>query len=267
MTLANQRFVPIYFDLGARGPAYDANAKSFVVELDSRLGGSSVPTPDVIVASASGEELGKVSNYAAEEQVLVMLRKVLAEAQLAGETDEEAGWDTPRRAWLRYCVGDVEHARALLEEPKDSSAALMLARIERWEGNLDAAQDALGSVERIDSGDLSAELGRIELAAGNLEASLAAFEGVPHDHEARSEVDYRRGVVLYQLGHTQAAKAVWFAMVERFGEDRWSYRADWALAGANEPKGKRKTSFSTGGKKTALGRHGYMGRRNPDLGD
>lgn len=267
MTLANQRFVPIYFDLGVRGPAYDEQAKAFVVELDARLGGASVPTPDVIVASADGDELGTVSNYAAEEQVLAMLREVLAEAQLAGETGAETRWDTPRRAWLRYCLGDVEQARKLLAGPKDAGAALMLARIERWEGKLEAARGALESVALMNSGDHAAELGRIELAAGNLEASLAAFEAVPHDHHARSEVDYRRGVVLYRLGHAQAAKAVWFALVERFGEDRWSYRADWALAGANEPRGKRKTMFSTGGEKTALGRHGYMGRRNPDLED
>ena len=236
-----------------------------MVELDPRLGGASVPTPDVFVAAADGTRLGTVSNYAAEEKVLAMLREVIAgEERLSAESEQEAGWSAPRRGWLRYCIGDVDGARALLEEPDGAEEALMRARIERWEGDLDAARAALRSAE-LDRGDRSAEVGRIELAAGNLEASLAAFEAVAQDHPARSEVDYRRGVVLFRLGHVEAAKAVWLRAVERFGENRWSYRADWALAGADEKPGKGRASFSTMGEKTALGRHGYMGRRNPDL--
>lgn len=266
VTLANHRFVPLYFDLGKGGPAYDAGARALAVQLDERLGGSSVPTPDVFAATSAGEQLGKVSNYAPEDEVLAMMRKVVATAaDLAVETDEEAKWPTAKRAWLRYCIGDVEGARALLSDPKQPEQALMLARIERWETNTEAAREALQGSAGISKGDMSTEVGRIELLAGNLEAALVAFETVPHDHAERNEVDYRRGIVLYHLGHRDTARAVWLALIQRFGEDRWSYRADWALAGSGKDADS-KGGISTGdGKKSALGRHGYMGRKNPDL--
>lgn len=255
----------MYFDLGQREPAYDADAKGMVVKLDKRLRGSAVPTPDVFAATAGGEKLGVVSNYASEDQVLTMMRQVVqGNPDLMAEHADEAKRRAEARSWLRYCIGDTQGARDRLTAPKEPAQALMLARIERWEGHLEAARSALSASKTVASGDRTLELGKIELADENFEEALAAFEAVPHDHAGRSEADYHRGVAMFHLGHKQVARSVWLALIQRFGEDRWSYRADWALAGSNDKK-QRRTSFSTTGSKSALGRHGYIGRSNPDL--
>ncbi len=51
-------------------------------------------------------------------------------------------------------------------------------------------------------------------------------------------------------------------------QDAWIYRADWAYTNVKEGKRKGRRVFSTRGPKTSLlNRHGYVGRRNPDLDD
>ena len=263
VTLVNACFVPVYFDLGKGSPAADDAARDFVVRLDPRLGGASVPTPDVFAVTAEGEQLGKASNYATEVDYLEMLRDVVRDAGLHDESESEAALPVDQRAWLRLCKGDAEGARALLDDAEDDAARLMSARVLRLVGELDAARAALeGCSDEVDA-DVAVELGRTLLLRGDLAAACASFDQVDPEHRRHAEAEYFTGVARFHQDRVDDAKAIWTALIESYGENVWSYRADWAIEGAKERKSSR--VFSSIGGKTTLGRHGYMGRRNPDL--
>jgi tetratricopeptide (TPR) repeat protein len=263
VTLINARFVPLYFDLGAGSPAADVEAKKFVIAIDPRLGGASVPTPEVFVVHPDGKLLGRESNYATEDAYLAMLQEVVAtEASLLAETQAERELAAPDRAWLRYCLGDTGGAFALLEDEADDASLLMLAQLNRHEQQLDRVRELLAKCSDTASAAVAMEVGLLAMAQRDHARALAAFESIAHDHPRASEAEYQRGLALYHLQYQEAAHAVWTRLIQRHGEDRWSYRADWALQGVSTGEA---TQFSTSGPRSALGRHGYMGRDNPDL--
>ncbi len=264
VTLINARFVPVYFDLNNSSPAADPDAKKAVVAIDPRLEGGGVPTPEVFALQPNGDLLGRESNYATEDAYIAMLQKVVADSEvLTTESAVERELPKPTRAWLRYCIGDLVGATKLLAGQDDDASLLIAARIHRWNGENVQALAALEQCSMACSSDVAIERGLVELRGGAHATALAALEAVPHDHPRTSEAEYHRGVALFHLGHVDAARAVWTRVVQRHGEDRWSYRADWAVEDCKHGDGGPRMMGM--GSNTLLKRHGYMGRKNPDL--
>lgn len=88
----------------------------------------------------------------------------------------------------------------------------------------------------------------------------------PGEGVRKAEADYYLGLAQYHMGDSKKARATWQKLVKANGENRWSYRADWAHSQtADNGKKKSRRVFTTTGSKSLLGRHGYMGRQNPDL--
>ncbi|MFT7677597.1 MAG: hypothetical protein ACI8QC_001575 [Planctomycetota bacterium] len=89
----------------------------------------------------------------------------------------------------------------------------------------------------------------------------------PESEPRAAEAHYYLGLAQFHLGDPKQARASWKSLVETFGEARWSYRADWAYCQTtDEGQAERKKSFFAGGAtQSLLGRHGYMGRQDPDL--
>jgi tetratricopeptide (TPR) repeat protein len=255
--LVNARFVPLYFDLGRGSPAGDAEAKKVITAIDPRLAGRSVPTPDVFILAPDGKLIDRASNYASEAKYLALLQKVVgASKELSAETDAEAKLPVGERAWLRYCMGDVEGAMKLVAAEKEG---LGRARILRWERKFDDARKALEK-----HSDAFAERGVLESFAGEHADAAALLSKVGSEHARHAEAQYFLGLALFHEGKAKEAQAVWKGVIKKYGENAWSYRSDWALAGSKQ-KGRGPQVFTTTGKKSGLGRHGYMGRKNPDL--
>lgn len=268
MGLLNSRFVPFYFDLGARSPAADAQAKTFVVAVMKELGGSSVPTPPVLLMTPEGKLLGKISNYATEEVMLERLRAVLVEHPeyaLPGELEAEL----PRldRARIAHWIGEDKQAVALLEDERSSGESLFLAQVARRSGSPAQADRFLGE---IDSKTLAVEvaLERALLAylEGSYDAMSAPLAAYPSDGARAPEAQYYLGLSQFHQAQPKTARETWKALVATYGETKWSYRADWAYCQTDdEGLAKQRRSFKTAGVGSLLGRHGYMGRQNPDL--
>jgi hypothetical protein len=267
--LLNTRFVPFYFDLGAGSPAADDAAKKFVVAAKPELGGASVPTPPVLLMTPAGELLSEVSNYASEAQMLAALREVLSDhpafaAPRAGESELAR----LERARIAHWLGDDRAARALLAEDRSAAESLFLAQVARRGGDLVQAMEALGELDpEADAANLTLEHGLIAWAHARYADMQADLEAYPGDGPRAAEAQYYLGLARFHQNEPEAARSTWSELVERFGENRWSYRADWAYSQTTASGiATQKTSFSTtGGSDSLLGRHGYMGRQNPDL--
>jgi len=258
----NARFVPLYFDLGRGSPAGDAAAKKVIAAIDPRLAGQRVPTPDVFILDPDGKLIDRTSNYASEAKYLALLRKVVgASKALSAETEAEAKRSIAERSWLRYCIGDTEAAMKLVAAEKDSLAR---ARILRWERKFEDARKALG--KHVDS---FAERGVLEVFAAKYAEASALLTKVGAKDPRHAEAQYFLGVARFQQGKTKDAQGVWNGVIKTYGENAWSYRSDWALQNSKAKPGGGPVRFTTTGKKSGrnsgLGRHGYMGRKNPDL--
>lgn len=264
--LINARFLPIYFDLNSSAPAADAGARKLVVALKPGLGKASVPTPPVLIVNADGELLAEVSNYASETEMRRALLQVLERHPQYALPDEAELKASPiHRARIAMLLDDDDGARALLAEESGDEALLLLAQMGR------RAQDwasMRASLDRMSKGSSAVheplERAYAELAAGQYASMTDRLGTVDKQSPRYAEARYLYGIALYHRSRVEQAKAVWAALVEEIGESAWTYRADWAYSGADESAGGRR-SFSTRGSKTLLGRHGYMGRRNPDL--
>jgi tetratricopeptide (TPR) repeat protein len=266
--LLNSRFVPFYFDLGKGSPAGDDAGKAFVVAVKEELGGMSVPTPPVLLMTPEGELLAEVSNYASEEEVLGALRKVLEDhPEFAHSAAGEQELPRLERARIAHWLGDDEAARALLSRDRSQGESLFLAQIARRAGEFEKAVAALVELDRESrAADLALEHALIAWRQGQYADMLEALEAYPPEGARAAEAQYHTGLAQFHLGDPKTARSTWSALVDRFGENRWSYRADWAHSQTRD-KGlaEQKRSFGTTGGKTLLGRHGYMGRQNPDL--
>ncbi len=266
--LLNERFIPIYFDLSPKSPAGDADAKSFVTKLKPELGGSRVPTPPVLFVTAEGELLGEISNYASESEMLGALRDVLHQnSKYAGPSDGEGKRPRLARARTHHYLGEDDAAIALLSEPRNARESLLIAQVDRRAGDLDHAEKVLGELDSdACADDVALELGLIAFARGDVKTMHVRLEAHSQEGDRAPEARYFLGISLFHMGQHAEARAIWKELVGKYGEHPFSYRADWAYTQTtdNGPAA-APTSFTTQGPKSLLGRHGYMGRKNPDL--
>lgn len=266
--LLNSRFVPFYFDLGRRSPAADDQAKAFVVAVMKELGGSSVPTPPVLLMTPEGKLLGKISNYATEAVMLKGLRAVLVEhPQYALPAELEAELPRLERARIAHWIGEDKRAAALLEGERSPAESLFLVRLARRSGDLKQAEEILAEIDsESDAAEIALERALLAHLEGHYDAMSTPLAAYPSDGPRAPEAQYYLGLSQFHLGQPKLARETWKALVASYGETRWSYRADWAYCQTND-KGLagRQRSFTTAGGGSLLGRHGYMGRQNPDL--
>jgi tetratricopeptide (TPR) repeat protein len=266
--LLNERFIPIYFDLSVKSPACDADAKAFVTKLKPELGGNRVPTPPVLFATADGALLGEASNYASESEMLSALRDVLRQhSEYAGPSDGEDRRPRLARARTHHYLGKDEAVIALLSEPRNARENLFMAQVARRAGDLDDAEKVLGELDSSAfADDIALELGLIAFARGDMKTMRVRLAAHSEEGARAPEARYFLGVSLFQLGQHAEARLAWKELVEKYGEHPFSYRADWAYTQTtDEGPAAEATSFTTQGPKSLLGRHGYMGRKNPDL--
>jgi hypothetical protein len=88
--LVNRRYIPFFFNVGARGQGYDKEAAEFIAKVDKRFSGPSVPTPPVWVFSPDGELITTIDNYTPKAKFYDAIRKVLRDhPALDADTDEE----------------------------------------------------------------------------------------------------------------------------------------------------------------------------------
>lgn len=266
--LLNERFIPVYFDLSPKSPASDADAREFVTKLKPELGGSRVPTPPILFVTADGALLGEASNYASESEMLGALRDVLRQnSKYAGPSDGEDRRPRLARARTHHYLGKDEAAIALLSEPRNARENLFLAQIARRAGDLDNAEKILGELDsNVFADDIALEFGLIAFARGDVKTMRVRLAAHSEEGARAPEARYFLGVSLFHLGQHAEARLAWKELVGKYGEHPFSYRADWAFTQTtdNGPAAEP-TSFTTQGPKSLLGRHGYMGRKNPDL--
>lgn len=268
--LVNRRFVPFFFDLSDRGAAADKDARVFVTAERKELAGSQVPTPPVLLMTASGQVLGEVSNYATEDDMLKALLAVL-------EKHPEFARPSPHE---RLLLGSVAaHGLLLMDLQKYDEAAKVLAR-----ANSEAAHFVAGRLARLRrnwvrmkkhlaqvkhpgfADDVVMESAYEYWHEGRWEDLMKHLKDFPEDSDRYTEARYYLGLGLYQAGRVDDALALWKSMIETCSQDRWIYRADWAYTNVKEGRRGGRRVFTTRGPKTSLlDRHGYMGRRNPDL--
>jgi tetratricopeptide (TPR) repeat protein len=266
--LLNQRFIPIYFDLSSKSPASDIDARKFVIELKPELGGSRVPTPPVLFVTADGELLGEVSNYASESEMLGALRDVLRKnSQYARPSDGEDERSRLARAHTHHYLGQDEEALALLSEPRIAKESLFVAQIARRAGDLDIAAKVLEGLDaKKFADDITLEHGLLAFARSDVKTMRLRLAAYSEEGARAPEARYFLGISLFHLGEHAQARATWKKLIEQYGEHPFSYRADWAYTQTtDEGLAAERSSFTTEGPKSLLGRHGYMGRKNPDL--
>ncbi len=266
--MLNSRFVPIYFDLGRGSPAADKAARVFVVNAKKNLGGAAVSTPPVLLMTAAGEVVGEISNYATEEQMLSGLRKVLKDhPEYAKPSANEAQLSRLQRANIEHFVGNDVAAVALLAPgERTSEEILFLAQIARRTGDAAKARQLLKSLAGEQVAEVALEMALLSWLDGDYEAMMQPLAMYPGDGARKAEADYYLGMAQYHQGDSKAARTTWKKLVKANGDNRWSYRADWAYSQTSDKgKAKQRRMFTTTGSKSLLGRHGYMGRQNPDL--
>ena len=272
--LLNARFVPVYFDLGRGSPAADKDARNFVVKARKEFGGRSVSTPPVLIMTPDGEVVAEISNYATEAEMLRGLRKVLKEhPEYAGEAAAEAKRSRLEQARVQDCLGNEQQVTALLGGVDGSAKCtaeetLFLAQVARRGGKHEDAAELLDSLPAALASEVAIEKALLSWIKGDFAAMVKPLTGYPKAGARSAEASYYAGLAQFHLGESKQARATWKQLVKAHGDNRWSYRADWAYTQAtNKRKAKQRRMFTTVGSKTLLGRHGYMGRQNPDLAE
>ncbi len=274
--LINRRFVPLYFDLSKHGVMADRGARKFVVRANRRLGGSGVPTPNLMIMTPKGKVVGEVSNYGTTREVLKGLLRAL---------DRNPDYDQPSELEKNH-TDDIMAAQIKIDLLHYEGAARILkdlAKHRKASAEVrDHANYLLGRLSRLDrdwktmggylnkvkSKDLADDV-RMEQAYRfwyeeeyeQLRDHLAQF---PKDSNRVTEASYHRGLALYHLGAKKEARKTWSRCVKSCSQDPWIYRADWAYTQSKE-KGNRRGFSSSGKRNSLLNRIGYMGRGNPDL--
>jgi len=265
--LANRRFISFYFDLSNRGHAGDPDARKFVVAVQPRLGGRSVPTPPVLFMSPQGKLLGQVSNYASSDQVLAAMLKVLAQhPEFNKPSKAEQEVETAlERAEIQLDLQQRAAARKILAGSKDAASRYLLGRIARFEQQWKLMESHF---KRLRTPELADDI-RMERAYrlwqqkryAELNKALTDF---PKQSNRYSESRYYLGLSLFLQKKPKEARVIWQSTIKACAQDRWIYRADWAYT--NSLSSGRPRAFSSRGRSNScLNRIGYMGRRNPDL--
>ena len=263
--LANRRFVPFYFDLNSRGAAGDPAAHEFVVAAREELGGRGVPTPPVLFMDSEGNVLGEVSNYATEEQLLTAMQQVLADHPEFNEPseDETEFGSAVERAEVLIDLQDFDAARDTLADETSDAAQYLLGRLARFDHDWDAMDAHFAQVDDESlTDDVAMEKAYHHWHDGDFDALAEQLTEISDQSSRFSEAQYYLGLAKFHGGDRDAALETWQEMITACSEDPWVYRADWAHSGVTQGN---RGAFSTGGPGTALGRIGYMGRRNPDL--
>lgn len=269
--LANRRFVPFYFDLAGAGFAGDAKAREFVVSERPKLGGARVPTPPLLFMTPTGEVVGEVSNYASTEEVLAKMRAVLKEhPRFDAPSAAEQAAEGLELARIRIDLLDYDGARkvlAAIDGPEAPAAKYLLGHLARLDGDWEAMDRHFAKVDAEElADDVWIERAWRRWHTAEFEALAKDLEPFPRSSNRFSEARYLYGLARYHQGEKKEAIASWKTMIGACSEDPWVYRADWACDNAGREGGKKgRVVFASGGKKTPLGRIGYMGRRNPDL--
>lgn len=263
--LANRSFVPFYFDLNPTAVAGDAKALAFVTAKRQELAGRSVPTPPVLFMNAEGDVLGEVSNYGSEDDVLSAMLEVLEKHPEYRHTPKDGDSLTAveKAEWL-LDLHDYDGAKAELKEVTSPQALYLRGHLARLERDWDAMERAFTAIT---AKDLADDV-RMERAYrswltrdfAQLEKQLADF---PEKSSRYTEACYFVGLAHFHQDRKDRATEVWKSTIQKCAQDPWIYRSDWAYYNCKAPKKRR---FVGGGDKNSLlGRHGYMGRRNPDL--
>jgi hypothetical protein len=267
--LINRRFVPLAFDLQPIAPLADRDARVFVGKARKDLLSGSVHTPPVMIVTPGGKVLAEIDNYSTEEQMLAALRDVLSKHPEWNRVSEEeqrvtSGGSRIEQAIFLFDTGREAGACQVLAKDPGEEAALLLAHFARLTKDWDAMETALVRVtnEKLRNAVLVERAWRLfarkEFAA--IERSLAT---VPKVSDRYSEARYLLGLALFHQGRTEDAIAAWKATIAACPQDRWIYRADWAVTQLLD--GDRRDFSTIDARSSPLGRIGYMGRRNPDL--
>ncbi|MGK0300551.1 MAG: hypothetical protein ACI89X_001423 [Planctomycetota bacterium] len=272
--MLNARFVPVYFDLGRGSPAADKDARNFVVKARKEFGGRSVSTPPVLIMTTDGEVVAEISNYATEAEMLRGLRKVLKEhPQYAGEAAAEAKWSRLKQARVQDFLGNDGQVMDLLggvdgRAKCTPEETLFLAQVARRGGSREHAVELLDSLPVVLANEVAMEKALLSWTKGDFAAMVKPLTDYPKVGARAAEAAYYAGLAQFHLGEAKRARATWKQLVKAHGDNRWSYRADWAYTQTtNKGKAKQRRAFTTVGNKSLLGRHGYMGRQNPDLAE
>jgi tetratricopeptide (TPR) repeat protein len=294
--LINRRFVALAFDLAPMklegqgvsiGAMSDPDARRFTLEADPDLEGDAVDTPPVLIATWNGDVVGRISNYATEDEFLRELVDVLAghpewndDRDLKAKSSEAAARPDDVAAQLdlislRMEVGQLDRAlgelgRLLLRCRDDRDRRLVLRQMMHagWiTQNLavvDSAMKKLDPKEIAGDADLELEWAHVlalrkDFAGAKAKAAAALSSSSP---SRKSEAAYVVAVAQFGLGEIEQAKQTLRNVIETGPEGPWVYRADWGLSSIENPT---KHSWTTADPKTALGRIGYMGRLDPDF--
>ena len=266
--LVNRRFIPFAFDLSNFGFLGDDAALKFVTAARKEYGNGMVNTPELLIMTPTGKVVGKVSNYGSTEQVLAALRGALEGApEFAKPSADEAKLTGIDRAELHLDLLDLDGARAALESETSMRAHYLRGHIARRRGDWKAMERHFAHVEGDEYRDHLAMERAYELWHKSDYKALQATTAKVRASSARyTEARYYRGLALFHQKKIDAARTLWRETIASRAQDRWIYRADWALCASKQRQGRGSVMMTSDRKsESALGRIGYMGRRNPDL--
>jgi TolA-binding protein len=254
------------------------------------LAGAEVHHTPLLVFTPAGELLLQIASDTGEDALLADLQRLLAEHPEFDEPSaEERAWrhraengeraaarelalNALARGRLDEAIGELAALVELLPAGREhDSAAYWLGRAHRLRGDPVAMEAAFAGIG--DPSALTVEL-RLERAqhlraAGRhaeLRDLLAAHDLVESSDGSASprgprttEALYLLALAHFELGDRERAEALWRALVQRYPEDGWVRRADWAVfelgtRGRTGPDDAR----------SMLGR-AYSGRPHPDL--
>ena len=218
----------------------------------------------------NGVVLGEVSNYATEDQMLKAMLAVLEKhPEFARPSPHEylMRGSITARALLHMDLQEYDEAAKVLANAQSEAAHFLAGRLARLRKNWALMKKHLAHVKHPGfADDVAMESAYQFWHEGRWEDLRRSLKDFPKDSNRYTEARYHFGLGLYKAGRTDEALAIWKATVEKCSQDPWIYRADWAYTNVKEGKRGGRRVFTTRGPKTSLlKRHGYMGRRNPDL--
>ncbi len=267
MRLVNRRFIPFAFDLSSRGFLGDKAARDFVTKARPEYGGGSVSTPKLLIMTPEGKVVGSISNYGSTQEVLRVLQESLKNAPAyAALTEAEKEYGPYQRAELALDLLQYDDVYKALRSETTVRAHYMRGVVKRRRGQWRQMNQDFANVK----GDEFADHVRVEKAyelwaTGKFAELEKSLRKVRRASTRYSEAQYFIGIALFHQGHAKKAQAHWRKTIKKLPQDGWIYRADWALHDSQTKRGGAVMMTSAGNSKSALGRIGYMGRRNPDL--
>jgi tetratricopeptide (TPR) repeat protein len=258
--LINRRFVPFFYNVGKGGCGYDADAASFIHEFTSEFEGNAVAPPPIFLASPEHKLLGQLDNFVHQDEFFTGLLKVLREnpdfnkptdaeraALEAGESETATVAQRQLAARIQEELGEYKAARKLYAAVAEAtdiatqdsvSAALALARIERYSKNWKLAETRLDLLDKNWSdaksrpttlnSELAMERAYSLLAAKSYDAArkllVDAIKASP-SHDRVPEMHYYAGLASYKLKRKEWASFHWGWVMVNTPDDRHYMRA------------------------------------------